>query len=145
MKYTLYLLMLFSCISCHQAPSGITQSDVEHLMKKWEVAYQTKDDNLLAEILHDDYVYSGNNDGTRSNKEAVINELRTSDYRILKVDFEKLDIQYYNDMAIVRGNEVIHLLLSSEDTIQVPLAFTDVYQKQNGTVSALATHSSPRE
>ncbi|WP_170147976.1 nuclear transport factor 2 family protein [Marinoscillum furvescens] len=114
-------------------------------MNKWEKAYIHKDTSLLAEVLHDKYLYAGNADGSRTTKEQVINELYSSDYQILKVVFEELDIQCFGSTAIVRGNELIYLLLASGDTLQVPLSFTDVYQKNNGMTRALATHSSPRQ
>lgn len=145
MKNCCYLLFLFTFVSCQRPNVSISTADVQALMNKWEKAYIHKDTSLLAVVLHDEYLYAGNADGSRATKEQVINELYSSDYQILKVVFEELDIQCFGGTAIVRGNELIYLLLASGDTLQVPLSFTDVYQKQNGITRALATHSSPRE
>jgi len=145
MKKSLQLSLLLALfIACGQKRS-ITKSDVVQLMDTWKEAYYKKDTVLLGEVLHRDYVYSGNTDGFTSTRKQSMLNLANSDFRILQIDLNDLDMRFYNHIAIIRGGEMLTLQLNSGDTIRLKLRFTDIYIKENGRTQALSTHSSPIE
>ncbi|MTI20697.1 nuclear transport factor 2 family protein [Fulvivirga sp. RKSG066] len=150
MKYSIYLTFVLALFGCSHSSmeleksTHITENDVKELMKKWELAYQQRDTVLFREVLDDSYQYSGNVDGTSVDKHGMINELATAGYTFLSINFTDFSIDYYEDIAIIRGREAINLLID-QDTATFHLRFTDVYQKRNGKTQAIATHSSPIE
>ncbi|MEQ9297912.1 MAG: nuclear transport factor 2 family protein [Cyclobacteriaceae bacterium] len=137
------ILVIALFMSCNYSKNIITESDINKLMSRWEEAYKTKDVRVMEEILDDSWVYSGNKDGTTSNKSTTMDELQNADYRFLSMTFDDLNIDYYDDVAIIRAKERLTLQLANGDTVEFQLRFTDVYQKQNGITRAISTHSSP--
>ena len=146
MKHTYFLLLLALLTHCQPTtPDQITAQEVIELLHDWEDAYIHQDTALMNRILHEDWVYCGNKDGTTSDKNYTLKELAQADYQFLSMEFSEIDIRLYDDMAIVRARELITMKLANGDTLKLPLRFTDVYQKENGRIQALTTHSSPIE
>ncbi len=123
----------------------ITEQDVLTVLERWEEAYKTRDTEVMEEILDDQWFYAGSGDGSLSSKKATIEELRTADYQFLSMDLNDLDINYFSDIAVVRGRELLSMRLANGDTLRLKLRFTDVYKKTGGITRAISTHSSPVE
>lgn len=124
----------------------ITEEEALNLLHTWTNAYLSADATALDSVLHESWVYSGSPNGEVSNKAATLEEFSTADYTFHDISYEQLDIQLYEDVAVVRGSETMIIIgNSAKDTTTLSLRFTDVYQKQNGVVKAIATHSSPIE
>lgn len=143
-QLVIWLGIISTCSKPEQS-NNITEAEVRDILARWETAYVTRDTAMMNDILHDEWIYAGSKDGSITDKEASIYELANSDYAFLSMDFEDLDIKLYSDIAIARAREVLSMQLSNGDTVQIPLRFTDVYQKKNGQIKCLSTHSSPIE
>ncbi len=150
--FTLISILLF--ISCNNTnESGtiaenevdkITEEEALNLLHTWTDAYLTGNAESLKEILDDSWVYSGSSDGKTSNKLATIEEFSNADYSFSDISYQDLEVKIYNDIAVVRGSEKMIIIGNSlQDTTNLELRFTDVYQKKNGVVRAISTHSSP--
>ena len=104
-----------------------------------------KDSSLLGTVLHPDYQYAGSADGGSSDRSAMMVYTATDESDLLGQEFHDMDIDLFDDVAIVRGWEILSLRSPEGDTVRFKLRFTDVYRKENGVTRALATHSSPMD
>ncbi len=147
MKKPLFFIALFclanAACKTNSETDKINRTDVDNLLAKWEQAFYKKDTSLLSQVLHTNYIYSGNADGSISDKKAVMNNLSVDNSQLLAQDLYDLNVQYYSNIAIVRGWENLKIKTDVGDTINIKLRFTDVYKKENGNTEALSTHSSP--
>ncbi len=124
----------------------ITEDEALGLLHTWTDAYLKGNAEKLNDILDDTWQYSGSADGSTSNKEQTIDEFSQADYSFDAIDYEDVEVKLYGDVAVVRGKETMVILGSSKlDTTILSLRFTDVYQKKDGEIRAIATHSSPME
>ncbi|WP_425236108.1 nuclear transport factor 2 family protein [Ulvibacterium sp.] len=122
----------------------ITEEEALGLLHQWTEAYLAGDATPLQEILDESWVYSGSPDGTVSDKDATITEFANADYTFEDITYEGLYVRLYDDVAVVRGSERMVIVGNSgKDTTKLALRFTDVYQKKDGKIRAIATHSSP--
>lgn len=122
----------------------ITEKEALGLLHQWTDAYLAGDAAPLQEILDESWVYSGSADGTVSDKDATIMEFANANYAFQDIVYEGLDVRLYGDVAVVRGSESMVIVGNSGgDTTKLRLRFTDVYQKKDGKIKAIATHSSP--
>lgn len=138
------LLMLPALLGVDTAASErIRAEDIDAVFANWLKAMKTRDAELLSSVLHDQWLYAGTGDGSTTSKSANIQHLKQADYTITKVDFSDMNYRYFDDIAIVTGREVLHIQNENGEISQVNLRFTDVFQKKNGEVKALSTHSSP--
>ena len=141
MKQLLSTLLIATCISC-LGQNNISVKEAKDLLDKWNQAYYDKDTSALNQVLHKNYFYSGN-DGEMVSKTEVMNELITSDYSIVNTQFNDLDIQTYDETAIIRGWEELTLILANGEKEKLRLRFIDIYIKQKGKVRAIATQTFP--
>ena len=150
MKYTCILLMA-ALVSCRPSSVATTEGDIMTkeealaLLDRWEDAMIKKDSSLLGKVLHEDYQYSGSADGSTSDRQAMMAYTASDPSKLLGQEFYDMDIDLFDDVAIVRGWEILSLETPKGDTVRFKLRFTDVYQKKNGITRALATHSSPMD
>ncbi len=122
----------------------ITEEEALNLLHQWTDAYLAGDAAPLREILDESWVYSGSSDGTVSDKDATITEFANADYTFQDIVYEGLDVRLYGNVAVIRGSERMVIVGNSGgDTTKLRLRFTDVYQKKDGKIKAIATHSSP--
>ena len=122
----------------------ITEEEALSLLHKWTDAYLAGDATPLNEVLDESWIYSGSSDGKVADKSATIEEFSNADYKFEDIMYEELVVRLYDDIAIVRGQEKMIIVGSSgQDTTELRLRFTDVYQKKDGKIRAIATHSSP--
>ncbi|WP_147415915.1 nuclear transport factor 2 family protein [Ulvibacterium marinum] len=122
----------------------ITEEEALGLLHQWTDAYLAGDATPLHEILDESWVYSGSSNGQVSDKNATIAEFANADYTFQDIVYEGLDVRLYDDVAVVRGSERMVIVGNSgKDTTKLALRFTDVYQKKDGKIKAIATHSSP--
>lgn len=121
----------------------ITEEEVLTLLKTWDTSIKNKDTQTLDQVLHANYAYSGSSNGSITNKDGMLENLRNDKANYLPTEFNDLDIRYFDNVALLRGWEVINILEDSGDTLQIKLRFTDVYRKENGVLKAISTHSSP--
>lgn len=157
MKKVIFLLsMTLAVCFCHRVDKSeeehsavkdvITKKEALYVLHKWTNAYLTNNPNTLDEVLDDTWVYSGPSNGVTLDKKTTIEGLIKADYTYNQITFQDLEVDLYQDMAIVRGSEKMVILGSfGQDTTTLRLRFTDVYQKKNGVVKAISTHSSPIE
>ncbi|RDY59282.1 nuclear transport factor 2 family protein [Flagellimonas nanhaiensis] len=144
------LATLGSCIQVKkpkkevETEEKITEEEALELLHDWTDAYLKGNADRLNDVLDDTWEYSGSSDGSTSSKTATIEEFRSADYSFGEITYENLDVRLYGDVAVVRGSERMTILDSSkQDTTVLRLRFTDVYQKKDGNIKAIATHSSP--
>ena len=124
----------------------ITEEEALDLLHTWTNAYLQADVAQLSEVLDDSWVYSGSGDGSTSNKIATIQEFSQADYTFHEIKYYDLDVQLYEDIAVLRGWERMVILgADKQDTTELKLRFTDVYRKKEGMIKAIATHSSPMD
>lgn len=124
----------------------ITEKEALDLLHRWTEAYLQGDADALENILDDSWLYSGSADGKTTNKHATIEEFSSADYKFEDITYENLEVDLYGAIAVVRGSETMVIVGNSgKDTTQLSLRFTDVYQKKDGEIRAISTHSSPVE
>ena len=129
-----------------QTGEKITKEEALQLLHTWTDAYLKGNADKLNDVLDDTWEYSGSPDGSTSSKMATIEEFSAADYSFDEIKYENLDVRLYGDIAVVRGSETMAILDSAKlDTTILRLRFTDVYQKKDGKIKAIATHSSPME
>ncbi|WP_421801331.1 nuclear transport factor 2 family protein [Flagellimonas sp.] len=151
MKKAIFLLSLVltmgSCENKEPASKDvnqITEDEAKKLLHQWTDAYLTNNPEPLNHLLDDSWMYSGSSDGSLSDKKSTIDEFSNADYSFGEITYDNLDVRLYDDIAIMRGTEKMLIIGSSgKDTTEVHLRFTDVYQKRNGEIKAISTHSSP--
>lgn len=153
-KFVSILVLALMLVACNQAVEQkeerivdkITKNEALELLHTWTDAYLKGNADLLNEVLDDSWIYSGSPDGSTSNKVATIEEFSSADYSFDDIAYENLDVRLYGDIAVVRGQEKMVILGNSkQDTTTLSLRFTDVYQKKDGKIRAISTHSSPIE
>ncbi len=137
----IFILVLLSLFQC-KAPDPVSEQEVLAVLEKWRQSFLKKDAVQLEQVLDDTWVYSGNIDGTRSTKKQAIHELENAEYSFLDISYFDVTVDLFDQVAIIRGKERMTILGSSSDTTIVQLSFTDVYQKKQGVVKAISTHSS---
>lgn len=156
MKNTIYIIAAFAMVTaCNPAVEKgnetknieeISEDEALELLHTWTNAYLKGDVEPLREVLGESWVYSGSPDGSTSDKQATIEEFSNADYSFEDITYENLDVRLFGDIAVVRGKERMVILGSSkQDTTILSLRFTDVYQKKDGKIKAISTHSSPIE
>lgn len=122
----------------------ISEEEALKLLHSWTDFYLKGDALGLNEILDDSWKYSGSSDGRTTDKQATMEEFSNADYSFHSITYDDLEVNLYSDIAVIRGTEEMVIIGSSgTDTTKLALRFTDVYQKKNGKVKAIATHSSP--
>lgn len=150
---TMAVILVFA--ACKQAAEPIaepeivdkiTEEEALDLLHTWTNAYLEGDAGPLIEVLDDTWEYSGSSDGNTTDKIATIDEFSQADYSFDEIEYHDLDVKLYDDIAVVRGWERMVILgADKQDTTVLKLRFTDVYQKKEGKVRAIVTHSSPMD
>ena len=126
-------LCTVGCSSLANKHEQINKGEVEQMLSNWKQAFVNKDFQLLESILDENFLYSGSNDGKLTTKTQMVDNLEYFD----------IVIKYFEDIAIVKAKETLRFIGEKGDTINIKLSFTDVYQKKNGKILTLSTHSSP--
>ena len=122
----------------------ISEQEALDLLHRWTDAYLSGDATPLDDILDETWIYSGSEDGNVTGKSAAIEEFSNADYKFHEISYDDLNVHVYQDIAVLRGSERMVILGNTgSDTTVLRLRFTDVYQKKDGKVKAIATHSSP--
>lgn len=153
-NYILFISFLLTLASCQvsvktdedrsKQPEAISKEEALDLLHRWTKAYLEGDSTSLDDILDETWLYAGSSDGKTTDKKTTIEEFSTADYKFSDISYENLEVNLYGDVAVVRGSETMVILGNEgKDTTQLSLRFTDVYQKKNGKVRAVSTHSSP--
>lgn len=157
MKLLLSTFVMIALLSCGEQPpqtdqtpatpelESITQEECMALLDRWEAAMMEKDSTKLKSVLHPSYYYAGSPDGSLADRQGMMEWVATDPSQLLSQDFKDMDIQIYQNVAIVRGWEIMRMRSPEGDTSEFKLRFTDVYQKKDGVVQALSTHSSPMD
>ncbi|MDG1572656.1 nuclear transport factor 2 family protein [Robiginitalea sp. M366] len=153
MKKVIYLLcLMLGIVSCDNNEgfskdlNAISKEEAKNLLHQWTDAYLANDPEPLNHILDDSWIYSGSSDGNVTDKKSTIEEFSNADYRFGEITYDHLNVRLYDDIAVLRGTEKMLIIDSTgKDTVEVHLRFTDVYQKKNGVIKAISTHSSPIE
>ncbi len=136
-------LGLVSCTNSNQTtPETITEAEVHHTLEVWVDGLLENNPQKIDRVLDDSWVYSGAGDGTTVNKSQALSEMSPGETTLKKVTLMDTVVWLYNDVAIIRGWEEL-VFVEDADTSKMYLRFTDVYEKKDGVVRAIATHSSP--
>lgn len=136
----LWMSAMFGCSGTHE--EQITEKDVRQILANWKEVMVTKDTVLFESILHDDFFYAGSDDGKLTSKVTMMDNLANDQSRMLAPEYYDVHIRYFGDIAVVRAREKL-MFPGDHDTTVLHLRFTDIYQKKNGRVTTLSTHSSP--
>lgn len=146
------LITLIITFSCKNEPNQAQASMVDkinkeealNLLHQWTDAYLTGNAARLEEVLDESWIYAGSANGKTTTKAATIEEFANADYKFQNITYKDLDVRLYDDIAIVRGAETMVITdESGNNPVTLRLRFTDVYQKKEGIVRAISTHSSP--
>lgn len=151
MKNVFGLLLIALTIQIVSIPSShgkvndaITKNEAVSLLYEWRDAYLNKDFDALHGIIDDTWLYSGAPDGSTTDKETAIAGFRKADYSYKKISYQDIDVRLFGSISVIRGTEEL-IIIGDKDgkEVIVNLRFTDVYQKIDGNVRAIATHTSP--
>ncbi len=124
----------------------ITEADVYELIDSWKNAMFDGDREALDQVLDEQWLYAGGSDGTTADKKQALADFGKDDgsTKMLALNISKAVVRTYDDIAIITAvEEFVSVNVKTQDTLKSYLRFTDVYQKKNGKVVALTTHSSP--
>lgn len=138
----LVVFFLFGCSKRTKENEQINKEEVEQMLSNWKQAFANKDYQLLESILDEGFLYSGSNDGSLTNKEQMVENLKNDSSNILPPEYYDIVIKYFDDIAIVKAKETLKFIGEKGDTLKIKLSFTDIYQKKNGKILTLSTHSS---
>lgn len=128
------------------AEEVITKEEALSLLYEWRDAYLNRDYSPLYDIMHDNWLYAGSSHGKTTDKLAAIKGFKEANFDYSKITYDNLDVKTFGNIAIVRGTEILVLVgHSDKKETSVHLRFTDVYEKKNGKVTAISTHTSPIE
>jgi ketosteroid isomerase-like protein len=132
-------LVLFVSAALSQAQD--TEQTVAALEQKWVQAVKAHNPDLLAQLLADKFVNTGN-DGKVTDKAAALAEFKAN-----KVDTAALDdlkITVFVDVAIATGAFKVKGTDGSGKSFDVDERYTDTWVKMpNGQWQCVASHSSP--
>ncbi|WP_347924305.1 nuclear transport factor 2 family protein [Pontimicrobium sp. SW4] len=148
MKHITLILIIIAftsmgCLNKSNQSEQISKKDVDQMISNWKQAFINKDYQLLESILDKSFIYSGSNDGSLTNKEQMVENLKNDNSNMLPPEYYDIVIKYFDDIAIVRAKETLKFIGEKGDTAKIKLSFTDIYKKKDGKVLTLSTHSSP--
>lgn len=148
---TLGPLLIIGILACNPDSSQVSLSDsiteqsraAESLLHQWTQAYIDSDTAALNRIIADDWIYTDGNGRTTTKQQAITGFVKSGD-RYESIEYDGLNVRIYDKVAILTGNETMHIQLQNGDCVAYRLRFTDVYHLQdNSQWRAVATHTSP--
>jgi len=107
---------------------------------KWAVALEKSDAAALDAILADSYV-DADEQGHRSDKQAVLAILKSGDLKIESLKLADMHVNVYGDAAVVTGSASQAGSFQGQ-ALPAKIIFTDTFIRQNGKWKAVASHRS---
>lgn len=133
-------ILLFSSLLMMLGAFGLMAEDaasqVMALDKAWAKAVVDSDIPAIEKIIAPGLIYS-HSDGVVDTREAYLTRLKkgTSDYQA--IDFAKMDAKIFGDVAVVTARARFKVLADGKQ-LNNDIAYTHVYQKQNGAWKMIA-------
>ena len=119
--------------------TGTTQALME-LEKQWVDALMQPDTEKLDLIFADTYVDTDEH-SQRSDKQAVLAVLKSSDLRIESIKLSEMKVYDYGDAAVVTGSSA-QVGNFQGQPMAAKIIFTDTFIRRNGKWIAVASHRS---
>ena len=107
---------------------------------KWVAALEKSDAASLDAILADSYVDT-DEQGHRSDKQAVLAILKSGDLKIESLKLADMHVNVYSDAAVVTGSASQAGSYKGQ-ALPAKIIFTDTFVRQNGKWRAVASHRS---
>ncbi len=135
------LLFMGSAASSQTQPSSGTEKDVAALENKWLQSQKTNNPDLVAPLLADKFVSTGN-DGKVTSKTQMLATAKATKY--VTAEYEDVKVIVYGDVAIATGGFIAKGTDASGKPMDLHERWTDTWVKMpNGQWQCVATHSSP--
>ncbi len=120
--------------------NGASEQALKDLENRWVDSLTKGDTATVDSILANGYV-STNEDGSVTDKQALISALKSGDLKFDSVKNDELNVHQYGNAAVVTG------IGSQSGTykgkpLPSKVRFTDTFVKQNGKWKAVASHLS---
>jgi ketosteroid isomerase-like protein len=120
--------------------TGATARALTALENRWVDALQKADTATLDSILADTYVDT-DEQGQRSDKQAVLSVLKSGDLKFESVKVSDMQVHAYGNAAVVTGVGVQRGKFKGQP-LTPKIVFTDTFIRQNGNWMAVASHRS---
>ena len=148
MKRTITLLLLAVAVATpaqmqkkgHMQGSDATSKALIDMENKWVAALEKSDAAALDAILADSYV-DADEQGHRSDKQAVLAILKSGDLKIESLKLADMHVNVYGDAAVVTGSASQAGNYKGQ-ALPAKIIFTDTFVRQNGKWRAVASHRS---
>lgn len=141
MKIALTLIMIISCAFVpayakkDRAPDA--EQELRKLVQNWDEAFVKKDTETLNRLLADEFEFVG---GVK--KADYLASFKTRKANILSAVSTDIQVQVYDDMAIVTGVDAITIKDAAQDLLTKWL-YMDVWVKRGGRWQCVKTYSAP--
>jgi ketosteroid isomerase-like protein len=135
------LVLLVSAASSQAQETAGTEKTVAALEQKWLQSQKTNNPDLLAPLLADKFVSTGE-DGKVTDKAATLAEAKATKFD--SAAYDNLKVTVFGDTAIATGDFKAKGTDASGKPLDVHVRFTDTWVKMpNGQWQCVATHDSP--
>ncbi|MCZ2153963.1 MAG: nuclear transport factor 2 family protein [Bryobacterales bacterium] len=137
--WKLLLVSLILSLTAMSLNADATSDEIMSLDRAWAKAVVAKDYAALERITSPNLIYS-HSDGVIDTREDFLNRLRknTSDYQA--IDFARMEVKVFGDVAILTARARFHVLAGGRQ-LNNDLAYTHVYQRSHGTWVMIAHQS----
>ena len=127
--------------ACRRSSNTISEDEVLHVIRRFDLGWETKNLPLVDSVLSPLYVYFTQSGGTFS-REGVVQTAGSDEYLLEKMERSGYSIQITGNTAVVstrwKGKGVYRGVPFDEDQ-----RCSIVLVKQNGKVSILSEHCTP--
>ena len=135
------LVLLVSAASSQAQETAGTEKTVAALEQKWLQSQKTNNPDLLAPLLADKFVSTGE-DGKVTDKAATLAEAKATKFD--SAAYDNLKVTVFGETAIATGDFKAKGTDASGKPLDVHVRFTDTWVKMpNGQWQCVATHDSP--
>ena len=136
------LLSLFSFASVQaQQATGATEKSIAALEDQWLKSQKTNNPDLVAPLLADKYVFTGDDGKVIMNKAENLADVKATKYT--SADYENVQVTVFGDTAIATGGSKFKGTDSSGKPFDSHDRFTDTWVKMpSGRWQCVATHAS---
>jgi ketosteroid isomerase-like protein len=137
---TVITILLFAFVAPTYANNDRTpdaEQELRKLVQSWDEAFVKKDTETLNRLLADEFEFVG---GVK--KADYLASFKTRKANILSAVSTDIQVQVYDDMAIVTGIDAITIKDVAQDLLTKWL-YMDVWVKRGGRWQCVKTYSAP--
>jgi ketosteroid isomerase-like protein len=141
MMRTVLLFVLVACLIPAQNKSSGAEQDVMRIEQEMLAAVLKGDTSPSERYLADNYVFTGP-DGQSMGKSQSIEDLKSGNLKLQAASLDNSKVQVYGDAAIVTYTSKDKGTYKGKDISGIT-RWTDVFVKQKGRWTIVASHGSP--